>query len=229
MRPFEALRAMRRLLADPEATEEVFVIIRALAGWRSYERLFRRVLADPAGRRVLERESGLLELLGDQEGLRAMPEGCLGRAYADFIVTEQITPDGLVAASEANEVDYIDPRAERLGLRLRDTHDLWHVMTGYGRDLVGEAALLAFTYAQTRNLGIAFIVVMALLRGRAEGVRGLAALYWKAYRRGCRAGLLAAVDWEAELSRPLDDLRTELLVGAPATYDALRTAEMPAA
>lgn len=220
---------MRRLFADPEATGEVFIIINALAGWRSYERLFRRVLADPAGRRVLERENQLVELLGDHERLATMPAGSLGRAYLDFVRAEQISADGLVAASETNETEFVDARAGTLGQRLRDSHDLWHVLTGYGRDLVGEAALLAFTYGQTRNLGLAFIVVMALLRGRAEGLHGLPSLYWRSYRRGVRAALLPAVDWESEMTRPLEELRLDLRLGQPLVYEALRTVEMPAA
>ncbi len=220
---------MRRLLADPEATGEVFVIIREMAGWRSYERLFRRVLADPVGRRVLERETDLLDLLGDHARLRAMPTGSLGRTYADFVTAERITADGLVEASAVYESEFLDERARKLSHRLRDTHDLWHVLTGYGRDLVGEAALLAFTYGQTRNPGLAFIVTMAFFKGRSEGRTGLGSVYWRAYRRGRRASLLPAVDWEAEMARPLEILRTELTLGRPAVYQPQRTAEMPAA
>lgn len=35
--------------------------------------------------------------------------------------------------------------------RIRDLHDVFHVLTGYGRDLRGESAVLAFTIPQTRN------------------------------------------------------------------------------
>ena len=35
-----------------------------------------------------------------------------------------------------------------MGERLRDIHDLFHVITGYGRDALGELCLLAFTNAQ---------------------------------------------------------------------------------
>ena len=39
-----------------------------------------------------------------------------------------------------------------------------HVITcGYGRDVSGEACLLAFTVAQTRNPGLALIVVAGAL------------------------------------------------------------------
>ena len=45
--------------------------------------------------------------------------------------------------------------------RLRDIHDLQHVMTGYGRDPVGEIGLLSFMTTQTPNRGINFIIWIA--------------------------------------------------------------------
>ena len=70
-----------------------------------------------------------------------------------------IDAQGLVDASEeadrrTGEVP-LDADRDWFYARLRDMHDLWHVLTGYGRDLAGEATLLAFTHAQTRNRGIA--------------------------------------------------------------------------
>ena len=40
---------------------------------------------------------------------------------------------------------------DQMGLylnRIRDTHDMLHVLTGYGRDALGEQCVLAFTYSQ---------------------------------------------------------------------------------
>ena len=70
--------------------------------------------------------------------------------------SEKITADGLVDASEENVPSELESQSEELiafGKRMRDQHDLWHVLTGYGRDTFGEDFLLAFTYAQTKNLG----------------------------------------------------------------------------
>ena len=48
--------------------------------------------------------------------------------------------------------------------RVRDLHDLWHVLTGYGRDPLGEVCLLAFTYAQTRLTGLGAIAFLGTFR-----------------------------------------------------------------
>ena len=69
--------------------------------------------------------------------------------------------DGLVEVSrlEPSEDDIAHPYAW-FGRRVRDTHDIWHVLTGYKADeSLGEAALVAFSYAQVGGLGWAFIGV----------------------------------------------------------------------
>jgi ubiquinone biosynthesis protein COQ4 len=231
IRPREALRALRALLANPDDTTQVFQVIRALSG-RSFERTLRRVLADPTGRRILQERRMLLPVLADRARLRALPEGTLGRAYARFMDAEAISPEGLVEASRSpqpQDEHRLGPEGQVLGERLRDMHDLWHVVTGYGRDLFGEAALLAFTYAQTRNRGIGAIAAVGFWRMWRGGAREAAALVRRAWWRGRRAAFLPAADWEALLERPLDEVRRELHIGPPPIYTPLRSAAAPAA
>ena len=113
------------------------------------------------------------------------------------------------------------------GRRIRDSHDLWHVVTGYGRDLLGEASLLSFTFAQTRNPGIGFIVAVAWLR--AKGDAGFARdLMRNAYRRGRGAKWLPGEDWETLLGLPLETVRHRLALGEPPAYTPLRSEGAPA-
>lgn len=219
IQPMVALRAMRTLLANPDETALVFQIIRALSG-QSFERLYQRILADQAGSIVLNERRNILPLLQDRERLRSLPAGTLGREYVCFLDNEGISADGLVEASADEEDDgyFLDERARVLSMRLRDIHDLWHVVTGYQRDLFGEGALLAFSYAQTRNPGIAFIVVMAALRRWREGHTDAVRLSWDAWRRGSRAKSLVAADWEGMLELPLSEVRRRLRVDEPAEY-----------
>jgi len=226
--PLTAIRAMRRLINDPDDTAQVFRIIRALSG-NSFERLYQRVLADPMGAHILGERRDILPLLQDRERLRALPEGTLGREYASFLDTEEISAEGLVDASSGfDDSVFLDDRAELLSHRLRDIHDLWHVVTGYKRDLFGEVALLSFTYAQIRNHGIGFIVLIAMAKEWYEGYREGLGLAWGAYWRGRAAGFMPACDWEALLERPLADVRRELGIGELAPYTPLFSAAAPA-
>lgn len=224
IRPLDAYRAWKKLSADPDRTEYVFEIISALSG-RSGERQFRRFAKTDTGRRILAEERDLLSTLSDREALRALPEGSLGHSYAAFMDAEQISADGLVDASEsADREHHPDPHVDRFFRRLRDAHDVWHVVSGYGRDLRGEATLLSFTFAQERNPGIGFIVAMIYLRGEAEERRMLR----DGYRRGKQAAWLPAADWEALLPLPLDTVREQLEVGPPPVYEAVRSEGAPA-
>jgi ubiquinone biosynthesis protein COQ4 len=230
IRPLVAMRAMRTLLRNPDDTAQVFHIIRALSG-NSFERMYQRTLADPVGARILGEHRDILPLLKDREALRALPDGTLGREYARFLDAEGLDAEGLVEASNDEDDDnhFLDERAHVLSLRMRDTHDLWHVAAGYHRDLFGEAALLAFTYAQGRNHGIGFIVAIAMLKQWMEGHPEALRLVWQAYRRGKRAKSFICADWEALLPLPLAEVRRRLDVEDVPTYAPLFSAAAAAA
>ncbi len=227
MRPLVALKAIRRLINDPEDTAQVFTIVRALAG-SSVERGYRRFIRLPAGRGILERDLELLDVLRDRAMLRALPADSLGRAYLSFVESENLSADGLVEASESEAESWSGAETERYGKRLRDQHDLWHTVTGYGRDELGELCLLAFTYAQTRNRGIGFIVLVGSMKMRERFGRGVFGAVRRGYRDGRRAAWLPGQDWEALLARPLDEVRRELGIGEPASYRELLSACAPA-
>lgn len=227
IKPLQALSAIRALLRDPDDTKQVFRIIDALSG-RSGERLFARFKQTPTGARILAERRALLKTLSNREALLALPEGSLGRVYADFVAREQISADGLVEASvEGGRSLDIGEQRRLVGDRLRDMHDLWHVVTGYGRDLLGEAALLSFSYAQTRNRGVGFIVAVAWFKARSAEARPFRELLRSAYRRGKQSAWLPAADWETLLTRPLAEVRAELRVGPPPVYEALRSTAAP--
>jgi ubiquinone biosynthesis protein COQ4 len=150
--------------------------------------------------------------------LYALPEGTLGRTYVEWTEREQIGAAGLKAASEAAAKGELEDQGPYsvLGARVRDMHDLMHVVTGYGRDLVGEIGLLTFTYAQTRNRGVGLIVLIGYLRSffsRREGAPGNGAAaarltrsqFRNGLRRGRKARWIVGADWEALLAVPLED------------------------
>ena len=221
-----AWKALQLLLTNPDDTQQVFVMIDALSGHSPY-RLLKRFAGDPTGAKLLSSRSNVLDKLKDRTFLRALPAGSLGRAYLEFVESEGITAEGLVDASRVRDTgEIVDPDLEYLRQRMRDTHDLWHAVTGYKGDLVGEASLLAFSFAQTKNPAIGLIVIAALLRGNEPGVRRQIV---RGFARGVRASWFVAFDWEAALARPVEEVRRELSVGPPPEYVPIRTSDLASA
>jgi len=216
-RPVEwrrAWTALRQLIDDPKRTDQVFEIIDALSG-NSWERGFQRFCAHPDGRRLLGTRPDLLAALSDRQALARLPEGSFGRAYVEFMESGRLTADGLVEAENMVQQRHpqtgpIDPDREYVGDRLRDMHDLWHVLTGYGMDEAGEAANLAFSLAQVRNPGIALIVLAAIVIGPKDVRLSWPRYLYRAWRRGRRAVLLSVVPYEELLPLPLEDVRRRL-------------------
>src|SRR5215469_5342964 len=88
LRPLEAIRAVRRLQANPEDTAQAFTIFRAMRG-KSGLKTFRRFAASPTGARVIAEKRRLLDTLSDRVRLGALPAESLGRRYFAFMEMEK--------------------------------------------------------------------------------------------------------------------------------------------
>jgi len=216
-----AIRAMRRLLADKEDTVAVFEIMRALNG-ASTARGYHRLLTSPEGGRIAYERPEYARRLMDGAWLDSLPEGSVGAAYRTFVRAEQLSADGLVEVSRTGQTQIDEPHPYAwFGRRTRDVHDLWHTLTGYGRDGLGEACLVAFSYAQTKGLGWAFIATVSALRARKAKTYPYVGAIWEGYRRGKAAAWLLGEDYERLMSEPLEAARRRLNLPAPAIYNAI--------
>jgi ubiquinone biosynthesis protein COQ4 len=218
-----AARALAALLRDPDDLPQVFAIIESMSGTAAPRLLlgFRR---DSSGSRLLREQPDITKYLGDRAWLRALPEGSLGRSYLGFVERENISAEGIREASLTDR-HYSRADVEYMRCRMRDTHDLWHTVTGYQGDLLGELSLLAFTLGQHWNSAIALIIVAGLIRGWGDGG---ASTILEGFRRGRAAAWLPSQDWESLLALPIDEVRARLKVGAPPKYTPLRSAELRA-
>ena len=97
--------------------------------------------------------------------------------------------EGLAEASEAGGLEDLgDPDVSLYRRRLRDSHDLFHDVAGYGRDALGELCVLSFGTAQFYNHGIAFILGVGIPKMKLEAAQlPVARAAFEAWRRG-RAG-----------------------------------------
>jgi len=226
-RPLKAWRHFKALIADKEDTEQVFHIIAALRG-RKFRDIAQRFWNTEKGQKLLTANERLIDILDDHATLKQLPAGTVGRVYVEFMEREGLSAAGLEAeyAKFTTAGMRFEDGIDRYGDRLRDTHDLHHILTGYGRDALGEQCVLAFTFAQHRNLGVGFIAYaggIELKRRVAPSAPIMGAVH-EGYQIGKAAKNLVHEDIEALLREPLADARKRLGIAEPKTYHAAHAA-----
>ena len=143
----------------------------------------------------------------DFDALRELPEGSLGGEFARFLHTEGISPKDLVQPTP-----YTSGAAESyLMHRMRQCHDLWHVLLGVGTAGHEEVLVHCFSVAQTGlpySFGIIFMgsIKHMLFEGRW---RVLTRDTRRAYRSGRDAAPILTAYWERRWEQPLEDVRRE--------------------
>jgi ubiquinone biosynthesis protein COQ4 len=201
-------QALRDLFDDPNDTTRVFVL-GLVVSRRAYPELLARITLDDRGARLLRERPSIDTTHVDFDRLRALPADTLGGAYVRYLDANGLDPDLFQAPPGLPEVPTFITK------RMRQVHDLWHVLTGYETDVSGEIALQAFTWAQTDAPSSAILTIGGLLRFGREHP-GLFRRAVDAYRRGRNAEFLAPVWLEEMWDRKLDDVRRELGI-TPAT------------
>ncbi|CAN5205348.1 hypothetical protein BH10PSE1_BH10PSE1_28110 [soil metagenome] len=222
LRPLKALSAFRKLIRNKEDTAQVFEIMRALSG-RSISRGYGRMLRTVEGGRQAFLRDELAHKLDDPAWLAQFGPGTVGATYRDFREARGFTADGL-ADAEREVIAFVDAPHPLVwySRRLRDVHDIWHVLTGYGTDALGEACVVSFSYGQTRNLGFAFIGWGAAREIQRE-VRSIPArkAAFQAWRNGRAARWLPGLDYDALFAEPLETARRRLGIRAATVYAAV--------
>ncbi len=207
--------AARTIVWQPGQTDRVFELIE-LADRRARAHLLRRFRRAPHGVRLLRERPRLLDALRDCAHLGGLPEASFGRTYLAFMERAGIEAGNLVRASRVMQGAAKDgAEAEWVFQRTREAHDLWHVLTGYGRGTAGEAAMMAFSHGACGLRGLGLIGLGAALAGpKRRGLRWQRELL-RAWRRGRRARALVAAPFEEWLALPLEEVRARLTIEPP--------------
>lgn len=141
------------------------------------------------------------------EALLKLPEDSLGFAYASHMRAANLDPEFYRQVELQDDTSY-------LALRMRQTHDIWHTVTGFGTDPVGEIGLQAFTLAQNRSpLAVMLIAAITLNTIKMNSdLNPLVRLIQQSYDLGDRAKPFLGQKWEEAWEKPLADWRAELNV-----------------
>jgi ubiquinone biosynthesis protein COQ4 len=120
----------------------------------------------------------------------------------------------------ADKMTNYDDQIKWFNNRLRDTHDMNHILTGYGRDPLGEQCVLAFSYSQNHSLGFYFIAYAGglELKRRAPSGTPIFTAIREAQRNGRQAQVIGFQDIAALLPQPLEQVRKMLNIAPPSAY-----------
>jgi ubiquinone biosynthesis protein COQ4 len=202
-----AIDALRSVFADPTQTERVLEFSNLANAGRRGERLD-RFFRDPVGKRLYDERRAIDSTTVDLDDLAALPAGTFGHAYAAFMRTHGITPHIFDGAPD----EVHDERAAYVIQRMRQTHDLWHVVMNVETDPAGEIALQAFTFAQVRAPSSGILAALGSLRALPVSRRVLRDAI-RLYRIGSSANRFAVFPWEDHWATPLAEVRR--LLGVP--------------
>lgn len=198
--------AFTRIARDPNRLDVVFDLVDSLAADPSSAEEFETALADPQVARAARERLRLPELT--VEWLEAMPEGTFGKAAGAFFRAHGLDPAALPRRESATDVEW-------LSAHLYETHDLWHVVTGFGPDVAGELGLQAFYAAQLEGpvaLAILSAGMMNTLIYAPDERRARLDAIARGWQMGVAARSLVGLDFGALLALPLADVRRRLRI-----------------
>lgn len=224
MQPLRAARSMIRIFRDIEETSHVYDLFQAVSG-KAYRRGFEQLSQTDYGRRILDGEVRIEELLSQRDWLASLPEGTVGHCYYKMVETKGFAVDGLLAAAKHAGIDVHAPTMfeayRRYFIHFEVSHDLWHVLSGYDTDALGEICLLEVYRGQWPDIGLRLLMLMGTIGAMAERFdqrKNIRRAIREGYRHGQQADFILAADIERLLELPLKQARTELNIKEPKIY-----------
>jgi ubiquinone biosynthesis protein COQ4 len=134
----------------------------------------------------------------DLEHLFTLPKPSLGYQYALHLKVNQFQPLFYRQKDCSDDISY-------LTLRRSQSHDIHHVITGFGGDLAGEVGLQAF--------GLASAMMHA--HNSPALLSDIMAQMHHGWEMGLRAKPFMAQKWEENWEKPVTQWRSELQVDHP--------------
>ncbi len=142
----------------------------------------------------------------DLETLLTYPTDSLGYIYAAAMKEKGFDPNLHAGMTAKTDAEYVE-------LRLSQTHDLWHIITGFDTSVVGEIGLQAFHLSQFPYPLATMLVAISLISStlkEPETLPPLLEAIAQGFQMGKAAKALFAQKWEEGWEKPLIQWQTEL-------------------
>ena len=198
------LKGVVTLLRDPAQTESVYDVEDGLRHTKATELAVEYVKSKPNVAALFQER--YLAPAVNLEDLLKLPTESLGYSYAIYIKDSGFDPNFYRLLKVEDDRSYFL-------LRMRQTHDIWHIVAGFSTDVFGELGLKAFELAQTHRTMSAVLIAGGLLSTLFKHPEDLDKLLEQiaiGYRLGAKAKPFFAKKWEENWERPLLEWRQEL-------------------
>jgi ubiquinone biosynthesis protein COQ4 len=169
-----------------------------------------RFRAVPGGAAMLEARYPPLQ--PDIDALRQLPPSTLGRRYADLILSLGYDPEFFRPRDVSSEGRWLTQR-------IATTHDIHHVIAGFGTEAAGENGVLAITASQIGFPGYVLLTSagqLASFRFQPDRFPSISAAVGHGHSIARQAQCLAAAKWEEGWDKPVRQWRQELGIHDPA-------------
>jgi ubiquinone biosynthesis protein Coq4 len=197
------LQGFMAFVKDPSDTESVFDIADAMGRTEAQAAAVAYLKSIPEVAQMIEER--YIAAPPDLKYLLGLPKDSLGYVYSSHMTEANFDPEFYRKVVIQDDFTYIV-------LRMRQTHDIWHTVTGFGVDVLGEIGLQSFQLAQNRSPLAVMLMAGAILHTiRASGnLNALMQVIDRGYRMGLQAKPFLAQKWEEAWERPLSEWRTQL-------------------
>ena len=203
IRNLRLLRYAVMVVRNPDRLENVLALSQDLSDPSEAQRMLNFYQSYPETAHALI-DKPRLSL--QQEPLAFSSNDSLGRRYVAFLSDHGLNPKALDVETEGRADAYILTH-------LYETHDLWHVVTGFDTSVAGELGLQAFYAAQSPALFPVAILALGLLNtllfARDDYEQRLDAIT-KGWTMGRKSKAMFGIAWNDHWNRPLIDIRQEL-------------------
>jgi len=208
--PFRIARSIWRVVKNLDSTSDALVLEEAFNNSRltrrfaAWEKVAERLIPQDLTTEQLGHLPRLTDLDLKKMAASYAP-GTIGFALANHMIKNNLNPNLFEPAKVLNRRDYVLNH-------LPETHDTWHIVTGYGTDISGEFALISFYAAQigapafTMLLGVGLLNTAFFAHHDMEDRLSAIAEGWRA---GKRAKSLFGIDWKAQFDSPIEEFRAE--------------------
>ena len=143
----------------------------------------------------------------DLQALSKYKENSLAKVYTSHMLDLGLKPDFYPHDKNTDVFSFLENRN-------RKTHDIWHVVTGFGTDVYGEVALQAFYHSQSASPEIGFVIISQILgainSGDSTKMDSIFAAISEGHTLGKTYKPLFGIKWEELWNEDIEKVRAKL-------------------